>query len=982
MAYELDKSTGDIVVNGFEQGIQPSPHKGIANVQNANISTEVGEIIPSYVRVQDTMTNTTSTGTLSFLDSSHVNLAITGTNNLFKGIWVIVTNSSNTTQLPNGTYYVPPSTGSGFQLSNYYNSENSILPVTVTSLQVGGGGGGGGSDTSGNYTGAGGGSGQVLLSTSSVVNLRSYAVIIGGGGSGGTNVLMPTNGSSSSFNGSTSIGGGYGAGAWAGSGTTYNPSSGASGGGGYGVFGSGAINGAAGTAGNAGGNGANRSSGGAGGAGGGGGAGGVGGNGSSGSAGAGGIGVAETISGSSVVYGVGGTGGVGGSSGSAGAGFGGGGGGAGSGNGSNVGTAGNAGIVIISAPIGTITSATGGTHTTSGGNDIWTFTSSGTWIPTIATTTFPSILTGFTAGLTATIQVVATIGNPIASATEWYYSSGTPYNRYYVLDSNNLVWVYDTQNEVTYSSSDGVGWFLPDYHTNWCTYASGIGVISGFLIAATSTGLYAKSVALLGNTNSQASNWTQFPDAASWTGVSSSTAINHFVYVGHQGNLYVTDGAYVANLEPISTIADSTGAASAQNVQSFCSWTTTDANDGIFSVISGTGPSPSDYPKRIPVVFFTPNDGTLPAALSSNTVYYMQASDFGFQVYSASSGGVALDIQTGSFGTQYFNTFFPLSSNTDSISSTPLYYWQNQRLSLPVFEIAQCMAEVGNIIIIGCKSNILYPWDQVQNLPSNIIPLPESNTVNITTVHQMGYVFTGNKGNVYLTDGNVASAVTTVPDYTAGIPGTATSYIEPVFNWGASMYLRGRVYFSILDQTATKAGNTGGIWSFVPTQNLYIGQDVGISLRLENQNSYGTYNGTATVLIPKVNQNAVSPQYFSGWESSITSPLYGIDATGTTFAAKVILETDAIPTGTMLDKRTFEQIEVKLATPLLTGDSITINYRKNLTDAWKSCGAVQLQNDRLSGYVSTNFEKSQWLQLQIILNSTASFIRLAEIRIR
>jgi hypothetical protein len=44
------------------------------------------------------------------------------------------------------------------------------------------------------------------------------------------------------------------------------------------------------------------------------------------------------------------------------------------------GGSGGSGIVIISAPIGTVT-ATGGSHTTAGGNDIWTFTSSGTWTP-------------------------------------------------------------------------------------------------------------------------------------------------------------------------------------------------------------------------------------------------------------------------------------------------------------------------------------------------------------------------------------------------------------------------------------------------------------------------------------------------------------------------------------------------------------------------------------------------------------------------
>ena len=37
------------------------------------------------------------------------------------------------------------------------------------------------------------------------------------------------------------------------------------------------------------------------------------------------------------------------------------------------------------------------------------------------------------------------------------------------------------------------------------------------------------------------------------------------------------------------------------------------------------------------------------------------------------------------------------------------------------------------------------------------------------------------------------------------------------------------MYFSILDQTSSKAGNCGGIWSFIPSQSQFINQDTGIS---------------------------------------------------------------------------------------------------------------------------------------------------------
>lgn len=1001
MAYRIDKETGDLVINGFEQGIFPSPHKGIANIQNGNIATESGEVMASFARAQQTMTDTSATGTLAFVDTSHVSLSIASTNNLFKGNWIAVTGSSNTSQLPNGTYYVPPSTGANFQLANYYNAMNFVpATATINTLVVGGGGGAGGTGNTGAGTrgaGGGGGAGAVTALSGVSVAIAAFPVVVGTGGAGGTTTgNQGTNGVSTIFNGTTAAGGGGGGGA-----TTEVGLSGASGGGsGTSVSrnGNGLAGGAA-TAGFAGGSSTGNASpaGQAQAGGGGGGAGAIGGTGTSpfaSTGGSGGVGVSSSISGSAVFYGGGGgasaTNNNGNTDGTAGSGAIGGG---GSATKTGGGVAGADGTVIISYPTGSLT-ATGGTITTSGGNTIHTFTTSGTWTVTaIATVTVPAFLTGFTAGLTASFTMIATIGRPIAQATETYFASGTVYHRYYVLDANNLVWVYDDQNEVLYSASDNVSWFLPDYVTNYATKASGIAVISGFLVSATEHGMFGKPVVALGNTNTQTTTWVQFPEFTGWQGSSRSVNTPHFCFVGHQGILYITDASYIVSIFPDTTIADTVNNASTgDNVQTLCSWTNNLADPthtGDFSIISGTTPVTSDG-KRLPVVFFTVNNGVLPNAITAGTVYYIQSTIVSFNVYAASTGGSQLDIQTGASGSQYFNSFYPIATASASTGASPTEVLSGQRLTLPDFEVAQCIAEIGNNALIGCASSVVYPWDQVSNLPSGIINLPESNTVNIITVNQMGYIFAGNKANIYLTDGNQASQVLSVPDYAAGVPGSPATYVEPSFSWGGASYIRGRVYFSIQDQTSTKAGNCGGIWSFIPTQNLYIGQDTGIALRLENQNSYASYNGMASLIIVRQNQNTSAPLFWSPWVSSISSPIYGIDYStqGTNATFSTIIETDAIPTGTMLKKETFKQIEFKLASPLDVGATVVIKYRNNLTGVWTGCGTAHMEGNRLSGYFSAVFEKTQWLQLQSIntpITSTAttnSFVRMAEVRVR
>lgn len=724
MAYRYEKTDGeaeDLVISGGEMGIQSSPHKGIANIQNANISTELGEVMASFGRTQQSMTASGATGTLIFVDSSHVFLTISGTNNKFKGMWIIVSGSTHTGELANGTYYVQLSVGNNYTLST-------------------------------------------------------------------------------SFAGST--------------------------------------------------------------------------------------------------------------------------------------------------------------------------------------------ITGYTSGLTATISLVRTMGQAISSAIETYFSGAFTLYRYYILDNQGLVWVYDSINDV--SPSDNLQyWFLPDISITYFgsdTAPSGIAILNGTLLVFSGNKIWVKPTVKL-------TSYVQMTNAILTDLATSGNP--HFAMTGHQGKCYYCDGTYLGEIFPDTSILSGVA-----NIQSYASYTTS-TTTGTPSIISGSIASTGSNVgatgfSRIPAVFFAATGGTPPTALTANTVFYIEHSTANgtFQVFAALTGGSALDITTGATGIQYYNTFWVIGTHAGAFGDTPLMNFTPERLNLPIFETAKCMVELGNSVIIGCTGNILYPWNQIDVTPSDLISLPENNTVNLINVNNMAYAFVGNRGNIYITNGSVASLVIKVPDYCAGITGTPDSYIEPYFVWGGAMYCRGRVYFSILDQTLltqsslqAKAGNCGGIWSFIPTQNMYIGQDVGQALRLENQNSYGTYNGAATVLIPSNAQNARGPQYWAAWYSSLVTPTYGIDFTSTGPTSAWVLETDLVPTGTMLNKSTDAQIEYKLAAPLQAGESVAVEYRLNSTDAYQSCGTVNVESTTdLAGYFTANFQNEQWAQFRItgtpLQASSSSFVRFTELRIR
>ncbi len=597
-----------------------------------------------------------------------------------------------------------------------------------------------------------------------------------------------------------------------------------------------------------------------------------------------------------------------------------------------------------------------------------------------------AILNAFSVGLTASFTMLVSFGIPIAKATE-YYNNGTEQNRYYILDNQGLVWVYDTN----YSGTNGITWFLPDPSVAYfagVVVPSGIAVLNGWIFVFASQDIYAKPTADLGYIGSQSSNWTIVGNVTPMMSILNSSN-PHFAFVGHENTMYYTDGRYLGSIFP-----NSTRQSGVQNVQSYCTFTSSSTTGTITGVISGSLPTTgvqiggSGY-ARIPAVFFPQSGFNNASALTTGVVYYIayDLSAQTFQVFPSETSASAINITSGATGTRYFNTFYPLLTHAGPGGDTPTCDYSPVALTLPSFETSQCMTEIGTTLLIGCGGNFLYLWDQINPLSSGFISLPESNVASMINVNNMAYIFAGFKGNVYISNGSVASLVTTVPDYCAGIAGTPSSYIEPYFVWGDSMYLRGRVYFSILDQTSTKAGNCGGIWSFIPTQNYYVGQDTGIGLRLENQSSYGTYNGYSRVLIPAVNQEGISPQYWSGWQQSITALGYGIDFTAAHPTSTTIIETDAIPTGTMLDKKTFKQVEYKLATALANGETIELLYRQDLTSAYTTLAMINEDNTTaLSGYFPVNFQKGQWLQIQIILNplfsTSTSFCRLNQLRIR
>lgn len=587
---------------------------------------------------------------------------------------------------------------------------------------------------------------------------------------------------------------------------------------------------------------------------------------------------------------------------------------------------------------------------------------------TLTATYGGAVVTGMSAG-SATLTSF-NLQKPVGKAVEAYFDGTAQQYRYYIVTNKGDVWVNDTGttwSSTTWTPID-IASSLPTGAFNW-----GIGVYQGYVHILSLNSVYVKETSLLGVA------WKQTN-----LHLNSQNLIQpHFVLTGHQAAMNYTDANFVGQIQ-----GDSTTTANLINSWTYGAFT---VSGNILTVDHLVG---GNFPLVGQKITFTAGT-SVDTAVAVDVVYYVIAANYSvtettFEI-SATVGGSTISWNHNAVGTQYFNSYDPgittgaVATDTNGVSTLT---FTPQACTLPPNEVAISLGEAGNVLLVGCNGNVLYPWDQTSPTASGIINLPENGATSMLSVNNMVYVFAGNKGNVYITNGSTASLVITVPDYCAGIAGTPSSYIEPYFTWGGSDYIRGRVYFSILDQTATKSGNCGGVWSFVPTQNFFVGQDTGLSLRMENVNSYGTYNGYAPVIIANQSQASIGVQYFSAWVSAYNYPssgVAGVDASGTYPINTSVVETDIVPTGTMLEKTTFGRIEYKLASPLLSGESVSIKYRLNLTDAWQSFTTALVTDTTLSGYYPASFQLSQWLQLQasLIPNGTATFSgnRLTELRV-
>jgi len=282
----------------------------------------------------------------------------------------------------------------------------------------------------------------------------------------------------------------------------------------------------------------------------------------------------------------------------------------------------------------------------------------------------------------------------------------------------------------------------------------------------------------------------------------------------------------------------------------------------------------------------------------------------------------------------------------------------------------------GQLVFAGIYD--LYVWDFLSVQPTTTRVVSEK-IVRVMNILNNLYVFAGTKGNIYVSNGYSAQLLQKIPDYLAGV-------FDPIWSYGGSMFHRSKLWFQATAQTSSGTNIFAGIFSLLVSPGLLGEQASG--LVMENQNSYGLIpvSGAKSngILIDNEAWSTGIDSYYSAWSNGAS--IGGIDYNDNTLWQNYepFIETDIIPIGNYLVKKTLGSIEVKLDRPLVTGDSISLYWRPSLTDSYVQIPFIDTSSGLLSNYGITAINQAQWAQFMVKFacsSTNSSRMPLREIRI-
>lgn len=292
-------------------------------------------------------------------------------------------------------------------------------------------------------------------------------------------------------------------------------------------------------------------------------------------------------------------------------------------------------------------------------------------------------------------------------------------------------------------------------------------------------------------------------------------------------------------------------------------------------------------------------------------------------------------------------------------------------LDIPDNDEVNSLGELGQYLLVGGILNKIYPWDRSSSSFDFPLIVPEKKTAYIVSSNSIAYIFAGTGSRIYQTNGVAVGLFYEIPDHLSGVG-------RPYFTLHDAEIDKNQLYFSFSateNDGSTAVTGTDGVWAIDLTT---------LVLRKVLTTSHGTEGKALLIAKNELTSTPPGEGFFVAWQDASSN--YGVD-TGSNDpydGGEAFIDFDQIPVGTLDFNTTPSMFEFKLQRPLVSGESIQLLVRTDLSGSYTSLGTTNT-----AGLISDKFKpvvkQAEWLQIRAILTSTAtspSYVPLREIRIK
>lgn len=346
-----------------------------------------------------------------------------------------------------------------------------------------------------------------------------------------------------------------------------------------------------------------------------------------------------------------------------------------------------------------------------------------------------------------------------------------------------------------------------------------------------------------------------------------------------------------------------------------------------------------------------------------------------------------------------------LFRDTNNPTTSVQYTYNDKALDIPNGEYPTSLNELGTNLMIGTNTDKIYPWDRISDSFGLPLACPEYYIDKMVNINNILYIFSGTLGKVYKTNGTRIADAFSIPPHL--IYNETRDDTLKLFYWGDVKSSGDKIFFGVtaydlcvlfkynstsdvltIEQDPLQLTGGNSISSIIGAICFYY--DTSFSYLDKNGYSKNTRFGYRFIFTNRVDADNAIYNYRVLTDNSGRQGLYSTDYTA-------FIITDCIPIATSLRKRTFQQVEFKLALPFSNAsEGVSIQYRTNkdggLSGGFTTIGTTVYSASNaslMSDVYTANIENVEWVQFKIRLSGSnnnnatpATRTQLKEIRIR